>query len=710
MSQGVDLVFVWHHHQPDYRRPHDGRAMLPWVRLHATKDYLDMALHLERHPGLKSTFNFAPSLLDQLEHALAGGGDALFELLSQPPNALDAAARAELQARARLAPRWAHVRWPNYESLCRRLRAPAVASDADLLRLSVHFLLAWLDPVLLDEPAAAAADAALREGRVGFAERDALLALHADVLARVLPAYRRLAASGQAEISCSPAFHPILPLLVDVRSAKRSRPDLPLPSLEFAAPEDARWQVERGLEHTARVFGAKPAGMWPSEGSVSPEVAALLAGAGVRWAATDELVLWKSLGAAAPPARREPLYRPWVFPTAAGDLALFFRDHELSDRIGFVYSTWKPAEAVADFLRQLRRIGQAHQAAGLRGRPVVSVILDGENCWEHYAEDGRAFLEALYEALEGAADIRTRTPSEVLADGPEPGRLEFLHTGSWIDADFHIWAGHPEKNRAWDLLSRTRAALVGAGCTRESHPGAWDSLGAAEGSDWFWWFGEDHYTSDKALFDNLFRSHLQAVHEKAGLPVPNWVFAPIVSRPVAGAVRVEPTGLVRPVIDGRLTRYYEWHGAGSWVFGAGGGSMHRVSAPLASGLRFGFDATRLFLRVDFAGGAAPEGDVTVEIEVLAPVALTLDAGCLAAGRWRIEREEGGRVEPVGEAALEDVLEMAIPFAALGVSAGQALDLLVHFDRGAERLESLPPGQPLRVTVPGAEWEAMNWSV
>lgn len=707
MSQGVDLVFLWHHHQPDYRRPRDGRALLPWVRLHATKDYLDMALHLERHPRLKASFNFAPSLLDQLEHALAGGADALFELLALPPNALDAGGRAELQARARSAPRWAFARWPGYEALSRRLRAPAIASDAELLRLSLYFLLAWLDPVLLGEPAAAAAEAALREGRVGLAERDALLALHREVLARVLPAYRRLAERGQIEISCSPAFHPILPLLVDVRTAKRSRPDLPLPALEFAAPEDARWQIERGLGRAARAFGTRPAGMWPSEGGVSPEAAELLAAAGLRWAASDERVLWRSLGH--PPPGRESLYRPWILPTPAGELALFFRDHDLSDRIGFVYSTWKPADAVADFLRQLRRIAEAHTAAGLPGRPVVSVILDGENCWEHYADDGGPFLELLYDALGNADDVRTRTPSEVLADGSEAGRLEHLHSGSWIDADFHIWAGHPEKNRAWDLLARTRGALVEAGCTRETHPGAWESLGAAEGSDWFWWFGDDHYTSDKLLFDSLFRSHLQAVYEKAGLPVPGWVSVPIALRATAGSRRREPTSLIRPMIDGRLTRYYEWHGAGSWQAG-GGGAMHRVSAPLASALHFGFDAGHLYLRVDFAGEGAPVEEVEIEIETLAPVPLTLDAGRLRPGRWRIGRATGDRTEPVGEAAFEDVLELAIPFAALGAAAGQALDLLVHFDRGGERLESLPEGQPLRVTPPGADWEARNWSV
>jgi hypothetical protein len=344
------------------------------------------------------------------------------------------------------------------------------------------------------------------------------------------------------------------------------------------------------------------------------------------------------------------------------------------------------------------------------GRPVVSVVLDGENCWEHYAEDGRPFLEALYDALAAADDIRTRTPSEVLADGPEPGRLEFLHSGSWIDADFHIWAGHPEKNRAWEMVARARAALVSAGCTRETHPSAWDSLGAAEGSDWCWWFGEDHYTPDKGLFDGLFRSHVQAAFEKAGLLVPNWVFVPIVTRPGAAAVHEEPAGIVRPVIDGRLTRYYEWHGSGSWQLGTGGSSMHRVTAPLASGLRYGFDAERLYLRVDFADGEMPGADVTLDVEVLSPAPVTLRGGFLAAGAWRIEHERDGVVTPAGEAALEDVLELAIPFAAIGAAPGAVVELLLHFDRGAERLESLPPGQPLRVQLPGPEWEASHWSV
>lgn len=663
-----------------------------------------MALHLERHPGVHAAFNFAPSLIAQLEHARTGGQDTLFELLGRASANLSAAERAELQSRARMAPPWARQRWPQYEQLIARTRPPAVAADPDLLRLSVFFLLAWLDPLLLAEPVAARIEAAAIEGRATLADRDALLALHAEILARVLPAYRALADRGQIELTCSPAFHPILPLLIDVRAGRRSRPDLPVPIEELAAPEDARWQIEEGLAIAERALGRRPQGMWPSEGSVSPEAAELLAGAGVRWIATDEQVLWRSRTDHPP---RAALYQPWTFATAAGDIALFFRDHELSDRIGFVYSTWPAEKAVADFLAHLRRIAEAHHGAGLPGRPVVSVILDGENCWEHFADDGRPFLEALYDALEAAPDIRTRTPSQVLEEDGPRGRLEQLHTGSWIDADFHIWAGHPEKNRAWDLVARARAALVAAGATRASHPDAWESLSAAEGSDWFWWFGDDHFTADKALFDSLFRAHVQGAYEKAGLDVPGSLALPVAGRSRGGDQHFEPTAMLSPTIDGRLTRFFEWHGSGRWQLGTGGSAMHRVTAPVARALYYAFDAERLYLRVDPAEPGLLSAEGSLVIEVLAPHAERIDLASLAPGRRALTR--AAESAPCGEAAIAELIEMAIPFEALGVAPRQTLELLLHVERASERLESLPPGTTLRIEVPGPEWDVAHWS-
>src|SRR5258706_124376 len=332
----VEVMVLWHHHQPDYRSAREGGSLLPWVRLHATKDYLDMALRLGRHPGLKATFNFVPSLLDQLEHAESGGHDWLFDRLARPVASLAPEERVVLVARCSIAPRWALDRGP--------------------------------------------------------------------------PPARQLA-------RCEPAYTPPpRPLLVNVQRAPRARPVRPRPAEPFAAPEDAARQVARAIERHTRAFGAAPAGMWPPEGSVSPEVAEIVARAGIRWLATDESILWHSLPAAA--RRRESLYRPWSVETAAGPVAIFFRDRELSDRIGFVYQNWEANQAADDLIARLRRIRPEHRGQSV---PLGSIILDGENCWESYPDDGAPFLHALYQRLDPATGLRTLTPNQALRRAPPGG-------------------------------------------------------------------------------------------------------------------------------------------------------------------------------------------------------------------------------------------------------------------------------------------------
>lgn len=708
-SPAVDLVFLWHHHQPDYRSPRDGRALLPWVRLHATKDYLDMALRLERFPRVRATFNFVPSLLDQLDDAVAGKPDVLLDLLDADPSALATDQRDYVRQRCRIVPRWARERFRAWSRLADRLgRSRESASDHELIQLQTGFLLGWLDPMFFAEPVAAEALTTVERGSATVEQRDALMALHRTLTARVVPAYRALAEKGQIELSESAYYHPILPLLCDIRALQRARPDLPLPGEPFAAPEDAARQVRRGLDRHERAFGVRPSGVWPSEGSVSPEAAAVLAEAGVRWAATDEGVLWHSI----PPGdrQRHRLYQPWVYESAKGPLALFFRDRELSDRIGFVYARWDAREAVKDFMARLSRAGEEWRAKGGQGPAVVSVILDGENCWETYADDGAPFLDALYEALSESSEVRTTTPSAVLAEHA-PSALPGLHTGSWIDADFHIWAGHPEKNRAWELVARARQALVDAGATPESQPAAWESLSAAEGSDWFWWFGEDHYTPDKPLFDRIFREHVQSVYEKAGLSVPAWVGVPI-TRGGAAAAHRAPIGFLAPVLDGRSTHFYEWHEAGHYRVGAGGGSMHHGAASLVAGLHYGFDEHSLYLRLDFPDKQLPGGDVELLLDVLVPPSSRLLVRGLTAGERPVLRErEGGVTEPVPGArcVVGDVLELGVPFTAFGAKTGDRVELLLHLVRGREHLESIPPDQVIRVTAPGGEFDAAMWT-
>ena len=698
----VELLFLWHHHQPDYRSPRAGSALLPWVRLHAVKDYLDMALHLERHPGVRATFNFVPALVDQLEDAVAGKSDALFDLLARPVAELTVEERAAVAFRCAQCPPRLRDQWPEYAALM-RLAADAgdgrdaALDDRSLEALEAWFLYAWLDPLSRTEPEATRMLAARRGAGAG--ERGALLALHARLTAQVLPAYRRLAGRGQIELSTSPYAHPILPLLVDTASAHRARPDLALPSPGLAAPEDARRQVERAIYRHAETFGAPPHGLWPSEGSVSPEVAAIVAGTGLRWMATDEGNLWRSL---APEARRRGApHRPWSFETPQGRVSLFFRDHELSDRIGFVYHHWDADDAAADFVARLEKVADEHEGDDV---PVVTVALDGENCWEHYADDGAPFLEALYTALEGHARIRTVTPAEVL-DARGPGAvLGTLHSGSWIDSDFHIWIGHEEKNRAWERIAEARHDLVASGSTEEAHPGAWAALHAAEGSDWFWWLGVDHHTVDKAVFDRILREHLAAVYERRGADAPSWV-----DEPIAAGAHVEvpgaPLGYLRPIVDGRVTTYYEWHGAGR-LSGAGA-SMHRDAGWIRDVL-YGFDDRRMFLRVDLDPAAGPGARIEVEIGTASgrrSLGWTMDRGARAL-------ETSGATESAGEparVAVDEIAEVVIPLGLLGVRSGQSIEVAVRARSGAEpRGEvSTSPGSPIRIT--GPEDEAAQWS-
>jgi len=561
-----------------------------------------------------------------------------------------------------------------------------------------------VDPLFHDNPEVQAALAAAPEFTP--AHRDDLLKLHDRLLAEVIPAYRALAERGQVELAESPYYHPILPLLIDIQSARRARPEMSLPSEPFAAPDDARRHVERALARHERAFGRRPQGMWPAEGSVSPEAAEIFASAGVRWLATDEGVLWQSLP---PEARtRAALYRPWSFATPSGQVVLFFRDHELSDRIGFVYHHWRAEDAVADFLGRIRRIGEEHRGTSV---PVVSVILDGENCWEYYPEDGGPFLDALYTALENAPDIRTRTPSEVIADSSAIEPLAQLHSGSWINADFKIWIGHPEKNRAWDLLSRARRALVESSGDGSRDSPAWESLSAAEGSDWFWWFGDDHYTADKAVFDRLFREHLHGAYERAGLASPGWLQVPIAQGGRRARSESQPSGFIRPTLDGKRTQFYEWHAAAQHRLGAGGGSMHR-GAGLAEALYFGFDPRQLYVRLDFANGRLPGPEVDLVFEVLAPRPMRIRVNGLDSGERDVLWEGGEHDhEPVGgsRCAVANILELGIPFASLGVVAGESVEILGTLVRDGAPIETLPADDLIRFAVPDESFESAMWS-
>jgi alpha-amylase/alpha-mannosidase (GH57 family) len=601
----VRFVLLWHFHQPEYTDSATAAPTMPWTRLHALKDYADMAEHLRRHPGVRATINVVPSLLDQLRAIADGAGpvDPFLAVARRPASELTPEDRRFLVS---------HFFSFNRDTLARGLRRllelSALRGDYDLesvpqevvhrfdeaaLRdLQVLFHIAWSGPLLQADPLVWG----LREKQRNYTEEDknALLDLQQEFLRDVVPRWRSLAEEGSVEFATSPYYHPILPLLCDLRSAQESLPGLRLPAAGFAHPDDADLQLREALSSFERTFGRKAKGGWPSEGSISAASLARMAAAGYGWAASDEDVLFSSLGEVLPSDPREAevrrgvlLYRAWKHGEGP---ALLFRDHDLSDRIGFVYSSWAPAAAAEDFLGRVRRLRDVLPAA--EGPYTVSVILDGENAWEYYPDNAYEFLDSIYQGLEGEPAIRTVNASEA-ADASTARTLSRVVAGSWIGGNLATWVGHPEKNRAWELLAQTREAVARArGAPTLSDP-AWGNVLAAEGSDWFWWFGDDHPTPFAHEFDADFRRKLRGAWEAAGLEPPRALVDPIRRGRARGFTL--PVGPVRPVLDGRVTDYFEWLPAGSAE--AVSGAM-QASARLVRVLKFGTDREKLFLRLD----------------------------------------------------------------------------------------------------------------
>ncbi len=574
----IQLCFLWHMHQPYYTDPVSGSASMPWVRLHATKAYYDMAFLLERFPHVRSTFNFTPSLLLQLEEFSTGRVRDLFLEYAQRPAADLTPTEKAFLIRHFFSANWATMVRPfaRYQELLVKRGIDVRGEDLDrlakqfsaqeLLDLQVWHNLAWFGyGTLQDFPRLQE----LRSKNRGFTEEDKqeVLALQQTAIARIVPMYRTLRARGQIELTTTPFFHPILPLVIDTEFTRRARPDLPLPA-RFHAPADAEAQVQRAIAYHTHTFGHAPVGLWPSEGSVCPELLPILHKAGIRWLATDEGILYRSLQATNHAWNRHyHLYQPYVAGAPDRPVTMVFRDRDISDAFGFVYHKTTPESAADDVLRRIRSL--AYDIPMERG--VIAIILDGENPWEHYHDGGEHFLSLLYRAFQPdglrlgqGIQVQMETMSRALGSTPPTQHLDHLHSGSWINQDFKIWIGHQEDNRGWDLLQHTRARLteVTPSLPPDRARAAWDELYAAEGSDWFWWYGDDFDTDYKQEFDRLFRTHLRNVWTYAGLTPPDILNQSLLeTRLPQGLDQVrQPLAFIHPILDGTISNFFEWRG------------------------------------------------------------------------------------------------------------------------------------------------------
>ncbi|MEY5063274.1 MAG: hypothetical protein RLZZ112_1238, partial [Verrucomicrobiota bacterium] len=510
----ADVVLLWHFHQPSYVDAVTGEVLMPWVRLHTVRGYADMAEMARRHPKMKMNFNLTPVLVQQIEQMADGRvKDRWGDLASKPAKELNEKEKGELLEH------FFKINWhtcidphPRYRQLLdlRGRRAGSAHNlkrfkEADLRDLQVWFNLGWCGFAVRQRYPEL--NEFIRKGR-DFTEEEKrrVLAIHQEMLQGILGEYRALAESGQVELTTTPFYHPILPLLADTDAAKRAMPWARLPD-RLQAPEDALAHLQRAQESHTRVFGRKARGLWPSEGSVSPEVIPLMAKAGFEYFCTDEAVLFRGLEEQGRKVDHVELFQAWRVEEQGATLKALFRERPLSDYIGFTAARTEPKAAADYLLVHLEHIAHVMPKGG-----VVTLALDGENAWEAFPDSGESFLHEFYGRLSHSGRIRTQTLGGYL-DGKEGALAGRIHSGSWIGGNFDIWIGDPEENRAWDWIRRTREFLKQAESRNhlpeETKKAAWEDLYAAEGSDWFWWYGPDFQTDSDLIFDALFRTRLQ---------------------------------------------------------------------------------------------------------------------------------------------------------------------------------------------------------
>ena len=536
-------------HQPDYRDIVSNEYVLPWTYLHAIKDYSDMAYHLEMNAKARVTFNFVPILLEQLEDYTVQFKqkrirDPLLALLVEPDLADISHEQCRLIVNScfkshhekMLSP------FPHYQRLLHLYQlVEPIAGNEEFQYLSAQYkadLLVWYHLAWCGE-------SLRRDNKVvqslmvkglsfTLADRQQLFEVIAETVSDLIPRYKALMKSKQIEISTTPYYHPILPLLIDFKSTIDAMPYAPLPKFAKYAGGQARAaaHVEAASKYHENLFGQAPRGMWPAEGGVSNAALSLMAEYGVEWAATGQAVLANSLlkSQMGLQDKNDYLYQPYRVTNGKQDILCFFRDDNLSDKIGFEYAKMHTPDAVSDFIKSLEAI---HQNNPNESSKVVSVILDGENAWEYYPYNGYYFLNELYAALANHPDIQMTTFSDIVdlyqskeykTKGISAPALPQIAAGSWVYGTFSTWIGSKDKNQGWDLLCAAKKVyddvLLSGNLNAEEVSACERQLCICEGSDWFWWFGDYNSSESVSSFDQLYRRNLINLYTLLKQPVP----------------------------------------------------------------------------------------------------------------------------------------------------------------------------------------------
>jgi alpha-amylase/alpha-mannosidase (GH57 family) len=525
-NKKIKLVLCWHMHQPEYRSLNSGDYQLPWTYLHVIKDYVDMVAHLEAHPHAKAVVNFAPILLeqiadyaDQLTDYLAHGQpikDQLLTALTNPEQLTAIDQRRVIINACQKANKERQIeRYPAFSQLI-AIADSLESIDGSLRYLDAQFisdLVVWYHLVWMGETVKLTDERVQRLLKKGtnytLEDRTELLTVIADLLTHVIHRYKVLAQTGQIELSVTPYAHPIIPLMLDINSTHEAMPEATLPELNHypGGQQRIEWHLTKGIETFKHFFGFNPKGCWPSEGAVSTDTLKILANFGFDWTATGGNVLHNSLNSTK--TKEASVHHPFKIKEA--NLACFFRDDGLSDLIGFEYSKWHADDAVTNLIEHIETIAENDQ------HELVSIIMDGENAWEHFPNNGYHFLKTLYQRLANHPTIELTTFSEGLAEKIAVKTLDKLVAGSWVYGTFSTWIGDNDKNRGWDMLGDVKKCFDQVISTnkldKNKQQQAEIQLAVCEGSDWFWWFGDYNPSGAVSDFEQQFRLNLTNLYQ-----------------------------------------------------------------------------------------------------------------------------------------------------------------------------------------------------
>ncbi|MEM6822418.1 MAG: glycoside hydrolase family 57 protein [Verrucomicrobiota bacterium] len=723
-SKPLQVVFLWHMHQPYYVDPLEKVALMPWVRLHAVKGYLDMIDVATQTPEVKMNFNFTPVLL---RHLLEMAGDEVRDLWGDRARIPAADLNDEerwfvLENFFKINPSTLVQPFPRYRELW-ELRgrdgsadqiksATHVYTEEDYRDLQTWYNLAWCGfsaekryPELLELK---------RKGR-GFSEeeKNRVLDIHKEIVTLIPKLYREAEASEQVEVTTTPFFHPIMPLVYDTDFGLRAMPEREMPK-RFSAPEDVRSHLRLSQEQHQKVFGKPARGLWPSEGSVAPELIPLFKEAGIEYFCTDEDNLFRSLAMEnsgySPQADHLELFQPWHCEYEGASIGALFRERPLSDFIGFNAARNSAEDSAGYLSHHLEHLADVVP----HSNGAVTLALDGENAWEAFSDGGEGFLKRMYQMIEGSSKLTTARMTDVFESEHATPVVKTLHTGSWISANFDIWIGDQEENTGWERIGETRAFLEDylSSHTIEAsvEEQAWDAIYAAEGSDWFWWYGPDFQTDNDMLFDLLFRKHLQRVYLLMGETPPSNLEIPI-QQVQEEAVATPPKDFVLPVVGGEMEGFYEWMGAGYFDVSQQQTAMFQSDRHVTA-IFYGFSTEALFVRVDFQSKFPQKLVFQFEQPSVARVEVIQDEGKVALQVFKGEQKVSfSNVETAAEAVWDKRLEWKVGFDLLGWDKSiSAIALQVSvLDNGIE-VERYPERGSLEFDGPSDAFRLKNWFI